>query len=51
MKRRACCIWPAKRSVGVGDEEGESSLGVGDDFGGSRRARLSYMGFRGSYTE
>lgn len=41
MKRRACFIWPARRSVGVGDEGRESSLGVGDDLGGPSRARLS----------
>lgn len=41
MKRRACPIWPARRSVGVGDEGRESSLGVGDDLGGSSRARSS----------
>lgn len=48
MKRRACFIWPAKRSVGVGDEGSLSSLGVGDGLGWSSRARSSYMGFRGS---
>ena len=41
MKRRACLIWPAKRSVGVGDEGRESSLGVWDDLGGSSRVRSS----------
>ena len=41
MKRRACLIWPARRSVGVGDEGRESSFGAGDDFGGSSRARSS----------
>lgn len=41
MKRRACLIWSAKRSVGVGDGGRESSLGVGDDLGGSSKARSS----------
>ena len=41
MKRRACFIWPARRSVGVGDEGWEFSLGVGDDLGGSSKARSS----------
>ena len=41
MKRRACFIWPARRSVGVGDDGRESCLGVDDDLGGSSRARLS----------
>lgn len=41
IKRRACFIWPARRSVGVGDEGRESSLGAGDDLGGSSRARSS----------
>ena len=41
MKRRAYLIWPARRSVGVGDEGRESSLGVGDDLEGSSRARSS----------
>ena len=41
MKRRTCLIWPARRSVGVGDDGRESCLGVGDNLGGSRRARSS----------
>lgn len=41
MKRRACFIWPARRSVGVGDDGRESSLGVGDGLGGSSRERSS----------
>ena len=41
MKRRARLIWLARRSVGVGDEGRVSSSGVGDDFGGSSRARSS----------
>ena len=41
MKRRAFLTWPARRSVGVGDEGRESSLDVGEDLGGSSRARSS----------
>ena len=41
MKRRARFIWPARRSVGVGDGGRESPLVVGEDCGGSSRARSS----------
>ena len=41
MKRRASFIWPAKRSVGVGEEGRLSSLDVGDDLRGSSRVRSS----------
>ena len=40
-KRRTCFIWPARRSVGVGDDGREACFGVGDDLVGSRKARSS----------